>query len=130
MHWSEKYLGEQWTNEQDCFYWFRLIQKEEFNRDIIDLVQSENKLLFAAHNMTDDKIIKFDWQKTDNPKEGDAVLMSMLNYPTHIGVVALVGNQIHVVHAVENGRVTISRLMVMKIKNWNISGFWTPINEN
>lgn len=95
-HWAEQYIGKPWTQEHDCYYWFRKICLEQFGRDV--------------------PVIGADYEQTDHPVEGDAVFIG----PQHIGMVIRIGIKMMVLHAVPGLGVTLGDLSRMKI-----TGYWT-----
>lgn len=128
-HWAEKYIGAKWTHEHDCYWWFREIQKNEFGRDVADVPRWGDLALFAARHLTDGAVKRHGWRKTETPREGDAVMMSMRNVPTHIGTITVIARRQHVVHVIEGIGGMVSSLINMKTMLWNIASFWTP-DEN
>lgn len=130
-HWSFKYLGQPWSLDCDCFGWFRIIQEQEFGRKFEDINRGDmDRTLFAATNLTESNARKHRWIKTDKPKEGDAVFMAKGTRPHHLGVVALVDNKIHVVHAPEFRGIMINDLLSLRLNQWKIISYWTPEYAN
>lgn len=128
-HWAEKYIGAKWTCEHDCYWWFREIQKNEFGRDVADVPRWGDRALFAARHLADCAVMRHGWRKIEAPREGDAVLMSMRNLPTHIGTISIIGGRSHAVHVIEGIGGIVSSLIDLKTRLWNIVSFWTP-DEN
>lgn len=118
--WVNKYLGKRWTQEQDCGYWFRRIQKEQFKRDVplICNVPNESRRFMVQATRLVQKIKnepeKFGWSKTLNPKDGDAALLAERAHEHHIGVVVFIDNQLYIVHAMEQCGVMISSMITLK----------------
>lgn len=130
-HWSLKYLGQSWTEKQDCFYWFRRIQEEVFGRRIEDLQREKvNLVLFASRLMERNVGRYYQWVRTPCPVEGDAAFLSQATKPHHIGVVTMIRNKIRIVHAPDFGGVLLSDAVALRINNWKIVNYWTPKNED
>lgn len=94
-HWAERYIGQQWTRERDCYYWFRKIMLEQFGRDI---------------PVVGDRFVR-----VDVPIQGDAVFIGN----GHIGIMVSVDNKMMVLHAAPTIGVMLTTLGQEKIK-----GFW------
>lgn len=94
-HWSDQYVGQTWTHEQDCYYWFRRISREQFGRNV--------------------PAIGDDFVPVDVPTEGDAVFIG----PRHIGIMVSIGGKSMVLHAISGLGVMLSDLAKLTIK-----GFW------
>lgn len=129
--WIDKYLGKRWTQEQDCGYWFRRIQKEQFNRDIPAICNAPNEsrrfMVQAMRLLRDveENSGKLGWGKTDSPVEGDAALLAMRAHIHHIGIVVFMDDQLHVLHALEQCGVMISSKTNLKLNFLQIKGFFT-----
>jgi hypothetical protein len=102
MKWVEKYIGKKWTQEQNCGYWFRLIQKEEFNRNIPVICNT-----------------------TNDPISGDAALLAMRTNIHHIGIVVFIDNELQILHAVETCGVILSTLSNLNQNQFNIREYYT-----
>lgn len=131
MMWITKYVGQRWTQEHDCGYWFRKIQKEQFGRDVPPICNvPDNPRVFAANACRIVKILKekpdvHGWRQTDIPKNGDAVLLALRTRPHHIGVVIFVDGLLCVLHAVEQNGVVISTKSVLRQNHFRIDSYWT-----
>ena len=118
--WIDKYLGKRWTQEQDCGYWFRRIQKEQFGRDvpaICNVPNESRRFMVQAMRLIKkikDKPEKFGWHETSNPKDGDAVLLAERAHEHHIGIIVFIENRLHVLHAMEQCGVMITSKTSLK----------------
>lgn len=129
--WVNKYIGKKWTQEQDCGYWFRKIQKEQFERNIPVICNTPNKPLRFMVQAT--KLLKefkkdpssVGWRKTINPIEGDAVLLATRIHIHHIGIVFFIENKLHILHAVEHCGIIVSNKRNLKSNLMAIKGFFT-----
>jgi len=128
MHWAYKYIGERWTPIHDCFYWFRLISKEQFGIEvpICTTMDHSRFAITAARSMTADIYSTYNYTKTDTPSEGDAVFMTQRCVPHHIGMVVMAEGQFGVIHALDHiGMVVVSDIGDLAANGWKIEGFWT-----
>lgn len=125
-HWALKYIGKPWTQEQDCFYWFRYWAKEYFNVDLPDSGVNHNRLLTTtARVMTGNIAEVFGYKQTDYPNEGDGVFLSQRTRPHHIGMVVKPNGMFYVLHALEGYGVIASTRADLSINGWKIKGYWT-----
>lgn len=88
-HWTLDYLGQNWTEETDCYYWVRKIQQERFG-----------VTLSLYPNPKERK----QWAEAESPKEGDVIFMEDCQKSPHVGV--WVG-QDSIIHAVKGWGVVI-----------------------
>jgi len=68
-------------------------------------------------------------QKTDNPSEGDAVLMMCRGRPSHIGVYCEVDGERCVLHAMENaGHTVLHKIRELSRVGLSVEGYyaWKP----
>lgn len=121
--WVEKYISKKWTDENDCGYWFREIQKNEFGRDV-PVVCVNHALPLDRAKAFKNKVPK-EWRKTDTPKDGDAVFLAQRARPHHIGVVVFINDSLHVLHALTGANMVLSDKMSLKINGWKMESFWT-----
>jgi hypothetical protein len=118
-----KYLGQPWTEEHDCYYWFCEIQRREFGRKLPPLA-GNHRVLNAARLMRDEPGI-LGWSQTAQPKEGDAAFLAQKSRPHHIGVVVFIGGKHRILHALEGSGVILSDATDLRINGWIINGYWT-----
>ena len=130
--WVNKYIGQKWTQEHDCSYWFRRIQKEEFGREIPVIYNQPNSscgfLRNAMKLVKNKQDYKLGWKETEKPIDGDAALLAMRTVPHHIGIVCYINNILHILHATEELGVVISSRLNLKLNNWRIAEFLTYEN--
>lgn len=118
-----RYLGKPWTEEQDCYYWFREIQRHEFGRDlppIVGLSQSFTAMRLIARGPE-----MFGGIETSTPREGDAVFMSQRRRPRHIGTLIFMDGMHYVLHALKGSGVILSNNQSLLLNGWRIDGYWT-----
>jgi len=130
-HWAMKYIGQEWTAEHNCYYWFRRIMSEQFGRDGLppDVVVNEKiAARIAMRELKDDAVLQYGWTRTDNPVEGDAVLLTEGKRSSHIGVVTFSKDKMLVIHACRKTGVVLSDSLSLKVNNLRITGCWTYEN--
>lgn len=129
--WIDKYLGKRWTEEQDCGYWFRKIQKEQFGRDvpvICRVPDSPRGLLMQSVKLMENikkNPNKVGWKKTDIPIEGDAAMLAMRTHTHHIGIVIFINNRLYILHAVKTCGIVKSSISTLRQNFFRIEGFYT-----
>lgn len=122
--WAEQYIGEQWTVQKDCFYWFRKIQKEVFGRELAHIKGTTVRKRMVASMLTTDICKVAGWHEVTTPKDGDGVLLRTRVRPHHIGVVTVINGEIFVVHAVEGSGVLCSSLPNLFLNRWEIVKYY------
>ena len=78
----------------------------------------------AMHEMTDTALKEYGWVPTDEPKEGDAVLLTEGKRSSHIGVAVCVNGKILVIHACIKTGVVLSDSISLKSNNLRVTGCW------
>ena len=134
MLWINKYIGKRWTQEQDCGYWFRRIQKEQFGRNVPAICNVPNeprRFMVQAMRLlkkVDERSEDLGWEKTDNPIDGDAALMAVRSHIHHIGIIVFIDDRLHVLHALEQCGVMLSSKSNLKQNHMRIEGYFTHGN--
>lgn len=108
MNWINCYVGGRWTESNDCFWWFRKIQKDIFNRAV-------SPCLTLAEKREEYK----QWLPVDKPIEGDSVWMTQCGEAHHIGIWTGQG----VLHAVEGQGVIHETRAQIELMGWTIKRF-------
>lgn len=107
-HWSEKYIGQPYeVNYADCARLIAQVRKEVYNKPVptdIEIERSASRL-GRLGQMVD--LVALCGVKTDEPKEGDAVLMLCRGRPSHIGVYCVIDGEPSVLHAMENAKMVV-----------------------
>ena len=130
-HWAMKYLGQQWTPEQNCYYWFRQIMIEQFGCDGLPpnvVVGEKGSARLAMRELTDEAVERCGWVLSETPREGDAILLAEGKRSSHIGVATYIKGKLMVVHARKNTGVVLSDTLALKANNLKIKGIWTHEN--
>jgi len=130
-HWTMKYLGQPWTPEQNCYYWFRKIMVDEFGHDGLPPnveVSEQGSARLAMRELTDEAVARHGWTPTETPREGDAVMLAEGKRASHIGVVVYLQEKLFVAHAQKGAGVVLSGVLGLKMNNLKITGYWTYEN--
>lgn len=126
-HWSEQFIGLPYEqNTADCARLVAKVRKDVFKLPVPEDIEIERKSsrLGRAGQMTD--LIGEYGQKTDNPQEGDAVLMMCRGRPSHVGSYCIVNNEPCVLHAMENaGMVVLHRIRELNRVFLTVEGYYT-----
>ncbi len=124
MHWTEKYVGMAYNKKtNNCALFAERVQSEVFCREI-------NLPKDASHHYRGQARLIQNHKhehaiKTDQPFEGDAVLMIGRGNTNHIGVYCVIGGVAHVVHAMEKvGQVCLHRLRDLEKYGLAVEGFY------
>jgi hypothetical protein len=131
MDWLLKYLGKRWTQEHNCGYWFRKIQKEVFGRNIPVIINKSgtSPRAFATNacrviRSLDSNPELRQWKKTDNPVDGDAAFIALRNLPHHIGLVVFYEGFICILHALETNGVQLTKVSDLNNQNYKITSYY------
>ena len=126
-HWSAKYIGNPYeTNTADCARLLSKVRKEVFNLPVPDDIEIERRAsrLGRVGQMSD--LVDTYGKKTENPQEGDAVLMLCRGRPSHIGAYCIVDGEPCVLHAMENaGMVVLHRIRELNRVFLSVEGYYT-----
>jgi hypothetical protein len=125
-HWSTRYLGMRWVeNEFDCGDFAALVQREVFGRSIALPRDHGSGALgrsaaIAAHQA--EYVLR-----TEDPKDGDAVLLYVFERIQHLGLLCLINGERWVVHNQQGVGVTRVRLRDLISRGYRIEGFYAWI---
>jgi len=126
-HWSEKYIGQPYiTGKADCAHTLAQIRHEVFGETVPSDIEVERKAsrLGRAGQMTD--LIAEYGERTENPQEGDAVLMCCKGRPNHIGAYCIVNGEPSVLHAMEQaGMVVLHRIRDLERVFITVEGYYS-----
>ena len=126
-HWSEKYIGQEYaTHTADCARLLAKVRRQEFSLPVpedIEIDRAASRL--GRIGQMQDLVSEFG-AKTDNPQEGDAVLMLCRGRPSHIGAYCIVDNEPCVLHAMENaGMVVLHRIRELNRVFLTVEGYYS-----
>lgn len=126
MHWSDNYIGEPYvTGDADCARLIARVRQEIYGLPVPDDVEVDRAAsrLGRIGQMSD--LVDLYGQRTDDPDEGDVVLMLCRARPSHVGVYCVVDNEPCVLHAMENaGMVVRHRLRDLPKVFLTVEGFY------
>lgn len=126
MHWSDNYIGEPYvTGDADCARLIARVRQEIYGLPVPDDVEVDRAAsrLGRVGQMSD--LVGLYGQRTDDPDEGDVVLMLCRARPSHVGVYCVVDNEPCVLHAMENaGMVVRHRLRDLPKVFLTVEGFY------
>jgi hypothetical protein len=124
-HWVDRFVGQPYSVERDCYFWFREIQREVFGRDVPFLGVGGPRV--AARLMRGDYPMSIGWGPTDSPRDGDAVFLSQSKkINTHIGVACIIRGRLMVVHALKDLGVIVSDAHGLRANGLAVKGYWSP----
>ena len=132
-HWSEKYIGSPYiVNSADCARLLSNVRRTEFNLPVPNDIEMERKASRLGRTAQMSDLVGEYGEKTDSPKEGDAVLMMCRGRPSHIGVYCIIDGEPAVLHAMENaGMVVLHRIRELNRVFLTVEGYyaWKPCNK-
>lgn len=125
-HWSEKYIGNPYIhNELDCGNLVTRVRKEVFHLPVPEAMEMKREESLTAKLRQIKNLFTQYGEKTDDPKEGDAVLMYCAGRPGHIGVYCEVNNDKCVLHAMEKaGMVVLHRISDLERYFLKVEGYY------
>lgn len=122
MHWCLKYLKLS-TKEYNCAELVRLVLNEKFGINYV-FPQTKNSVRKDSEQIKENLSI-YTSEQTDEPKEGDLVLMSGSNRLCHVGLYVLVNNKGHILHSMKNAStVCLHRLKDLNKYGLALNGFY------
>jgi hypothetical protein len=123
-HWSDAYVGEPYVKDTlNCGGWANVVQREVFGRDI-NLPTAEGSGPHAASATI--KRLKDDYaERTDDPRDGDGVIMIGRGGLDHVGVYCVIHGEPWVLHAMKRvGQVVRTRLWELPNIGLKVEGFY------
>lgn len=84
-HWVEAWIGTPWVaGETDCWNFARLVWAAQFHVVVPAVPVDHGSQLDTRRALRDADMSN--WQMTETPSEGDAVLMARGERPCHVGI--------------------------------------------
>ena len=125
-HWSEKYIGRPWTQEQDCFYFLKEVQEKEFGRDVLVDISyfqmAKNPTASIVRLLSNERPPDAEhWQEVDEAKDGDVVFLTQRTVAHHVGIAAFVDSRMEILHSLEGLGVVRSSLLSLRTNSWKIA---------
>lgn len=133
MHWASEYIGIPYSETGEgpdsyyCWSFFRFVEKKHFGRDLPQ-IPNEDALLAAARSIRDNPV-RDEWELTDNPKDGDAVLLRQARYPIHIGVWLSVDGHPGLLHCVRRSGVVFQKIEDLPGSGWRVEGYYSYLGD-
>ena len=126
MHWCERYIGQPYeAGSADCARLLAQVRRDVFGLPVpteIEIDRAASRL-GRAGQMSD--LVETFGEKTDTPKEGDAVLMFCRGRPSHIGVYCEIDGERCVLHAMENaGHTVLHRIRELSRVGLSVEGYY------
>lgn len=124
--WWNDYVGRKYIiGEYDCAHLVEDIQREVFDREI-NLPTSRDGETIRALSKQIDSVKQIYATQTDNPKDGDCVLMKARNILNHIGVYFEKNGIGYVIHNMRNvGSVCTHKMRDLEKFGLKIEGIYT-----
>lgn len=108
MHWSENYIGKPYIlGDADCAALVCEVREQQFDGTVPEFVLAmrENTRLKRVEQL--ESLAREAVKPTNNPDEGDVVLMLCRGRPSHVGVFCVVDGEPSVLHAMENAKMVV-----------------------
>lgn len=123
-HWSEKYVGRPYVpGEYDCAELAMEVARVEFGM-AVDML-SERAIGVREQSEQIDMMQADFAQPTDDPHDGDPVLMRCRGLLAHVGVLCVIGGERYVLHAMRNaGMVCLHPMRRLRDVNLQIEGYY------
>lgn len=129
MHWSERFLVYGYKNGAegpllyDCWSFFRLVQKEQFGREVPFMPSPASR--GATARAMPEWAGSFGWTPiaADQVATGDAVFMSFLKQATHVGVYVGDVREPSILHCPEGGP-GLHTVRKLKDTHWRLRSYW------
>ena len=122
----KEYIGLPWKIDSlNCWSFFQKVQRERFGRETLDIPFKSYEHIGVMREFKNSPE-RLKWVETNEPKDGDAVLMSENKRPHHVGVWINNG----VLHCVEKVGVIFTNLQQLRRMRWNVLGYYTWTNSH
>lgn len=121
-HWSCKYISMPYL-KYNCSKFIEFVLRDHFNIEY-SFPQSEGSLFYQSHQLK--KHIPEYCIKTENPKEGDLILMHGLRRMCHVGILVFIKNKPYVLHSESAmGCSCLHRLTELFNYGYSVEGYYT-----
>lgn len=126
-HWSDNYIGLPYEiDTADCARLLSKVRKEQFSKPVPDDIEVDRAVSRLARFEQMQSLVQEFGIKTNEPTEGDAVLMLCRGRPSHIGVYCIVDGVECVLHAMENVGMVVRHRLCDLPKAWlTVDGYYT-----
>lgn len=116
-------IGMPWANgangpeAYDCWGLVRAYYREVHGRELPVVAVDATRAVAVAHAFAGHEAVG-DWEATEQPQQGGAVLMGQARRPHHVGL--WIGGG--VLHSVEGSGVIFNNAFTLKSAGWNVLG--------
>lgn len=121
-HWAHDYIGIPWEygargpHAYDCWGFVCEIERVHFKvllPPVNDIENAKTAInLLKSHNEL------ANWDRVDNPVEGDLVMMARARFPAHIGVCIHANRESGVLHCLRGSGVIFQPFKAMRMAGW------------
>lgn len=107
-HWSEQYIGQPYVvGSADCARLVSRVRRDIFNQPVPEDVEINRACSMLGRVKQMNEAVNSFGVKTDNPQEGDVVLMMAHGRPSHVGVFCIINGEKYVLHAMESAKMVV-----------------------
>lgn len=125
---TDKYIGKSWVfGETDCAHLCETVLREEFNTHIV-LPTYERASPFK-YSQKIDEVIETQFEKIDDPRDGDILLMKCRGRLTHVGVWVKIGHTPHVLHSLKRFGSVLHKISQLENVALKPEGVYRPIAQ-
>ena len=126
MHWATRYIGRPWSQENDCYAFFRHIQLTHFGRHlpVIDVDAMNIRTVIRTFR---DHEERSRWGQVPSPMEGDAAMLGKNSTQIHLGLWLPVDGG-RVLHCDKVGGVLCQSLDSLRLNGWSHVEWYSPCN--
>jgi hypothetical protein len=129
-HWSDKYVGIKVIDGFDCASLAEKVQREVFGKELSlptdkakETEGTLEKFRQRTRQIMEGKAAFA--ERTNFPKDGDAVLIQTRGYRQHIGTLCFIANDVWVLHTDERAKQVVrARAREMAIRGYIIEGYY------
>lgn len=117
MTWANQFIGGAWSDDFNCYDWFRFMQREVFGRDVpvVPLSATGKQIKAGLSN----------WMRVSAAiNDGDAVIMTDSNRQFHIGIYCASGDGL-IVHAARRFGVVADNNFTLLVHGFKVRRFYT-----
>ena len=125
-HWTETYIGRPYVlGKADCARLVCDVRREVFGLPVPEDAEPERAAsLTGRFRQMGDGVAEYG-ERTDEPQDGDVVLMCCRGRPSHVGVFGRVDGEPCVLHAMANAGMTVlHRIRDLPRYNLHVEGFY------
>lgn len=107
-HWAEQYIGLPYEiGSADCAKLVTKVRREIFKLPVPEDIEADRACSMLGRVKQMNELIESFGELTNNPNEGDVVLMIAYGRPSHIGIFCIVNGEKSVLHAMESAKMVV-----------------------